>query len=115
MRRFFADMIHRALMTLVLAVAGLTTRKTWINRHILEAFEEQGQSYIAGSWHNNIAGLTYVLGRMGLVCLISNSRDGRNVAWASRVFGVRSVGGSSGKKNLGGLRGLLRVLAGGAA
>ncbi len=113
MRRFIEDMIHRALMTLALAAAGLTTRKTWINRHIVEAFEEQGQNYIAGVWHNNIPSLTYPFGRMGLVGLISNSRDGKNIAWASKVFGLHSVRGSSGKKTVGGLRGLLRVLAAG--
>ncbi len=104
---------HRASQTLHELQSTLTDTQTDRNRHIIEAFEEQGQNYIAGVWHNNIPSLTYPFGRMGLVGLISNSRDGKNIAWASKVFGLHSVRGSSGKKTVGGLRGLLRVLAAG--
>jgi lysophospholipid acyltransferase (LPLAT)-like uncharacterized protein len=113
MRQLLQDWIHRAVMIVLVAVTGLTTRKTWINRHILEVYEAEGQNFIAGTWHNNIVYFTHLYGQLRLAALISRSRDGENIARVSGFFGVHPIRGSTSRESLGGVRGLLRVLAAG--
>lgn len=111
MRKFIRDRVYRLLMTLLILMVGLTTRKTWINRHVIDAYREQGQGFIAGMWHNNIIYFTWLYGQLRLAALISQSRDGENIARVSAFFGVRPVRGSSARGSTAGLRGLFRVLA----
>ena len=109
------DWLYRTMMIVLIAVTGLTTRKTWINRHLLEGLEARGQNFVAGMWHNNIVYFTFLYGRMGLAALISRSRDGENIARVSSFFGVKPIRGSTARESLSGLRGLFRVLARGGS
>jgi len=113
MREFLKTWFHRLVMVLLMFIGGVTTRKVWINRHILEIFREQGQNFILGTWHNNIIVFTHVYGRMKVRVLVSRSRDGENATWASARFGIVTVRGSSTRGSVGGLRELLRLLANG--
>lgn len=110
MRKFINDRIYRVLMIVLVALIAFTTRKTWVNRHILEAYHREGKSFIAGLWHNNILCFTQPLGGMGLAGMISQSRDGENIAYVCAFFGLKPVRGSTARGALGATRALLRAL-----
>ena len=97
-------------MIMIVALIAFTTRKTWVNRQILEAYHREGKSFIAGLWHNNILCFTQPLGSMGLAGMIYQSRDGENIAHVCAFFGLKPVRGSSAKGALGATRALLRAL-----
>ncbi|MCZ6729771.1 MAG: lysophospholipid acyltransferase family protein [SAR324 cluster bacterium] len=111
MRTLIQNWIHRLLMTFLIAMTGLTTRKTFINRHIIDSYRAEGQGFVAGLWHNNIIYFTYFYGQLRMAALVSQSRDGQNVARVSEFFGVRPIRGSNSKGGLGALRGLYRLVS----
>ena len=113
MRQKVADLLYRALMIGLLGLVGLTTRKRWINRHIIEALQIEGQNFLLSIWHNNLVYFIYVLGPMKLTGLASRSRDGENISWILRVFGFRPVRGSTSQGSLSALRQMLRALRAG--
>ena len=113
MRKLIQDLIYRALLVGIVFVLGVTTRKTWINRHILEGFQREGRNFILGIWHNNIIYMIFPLRVFGLTVLASRSRDGTNIARVGRVFGIRTAWGSTSKGAMGGVREMLRLLRSG--
>lgn len=113
MRKFIQDLIYRALLVGIVFVLGVTTRKTWINRHILEGFQREGRNFILGIWHNNIIYLIFPLRVFGLTVLASKSRDGINIGRVGQVFGIRTVWGSTSKGAMGGARDMMRLLRSG--
>lgn len=115
MRKFVRDRIYRMLMIAVILLTEWTTRKTWINRHLLDYYHGEGQNFIAGMWHNNIIGFTHSMGRLGLSGMISQSRDGENIATVCAFFGLKPVRGSTARGAFGATRSLLRLLKNGGS
>ena len=115
MTRFFTSLLQRMIVYCMVQIVGLTTRKTWINRHILDNFDRDGQNYILTMWHNNILGFVYVFRHRRLCTMVSPSRDGDLSNWVQQRMGYVTVRGSSTSKSFGGLRGVMRVLSAGGS
>ncbi|MBI4082697.1 MAG: lysophospholipid acyltransferase family protein [Candidatus Lambdaproteobacteria bacterium] len=113
LRRAIADRVYSALLILLLYAVGWSTRKTWINRHILQGLERQGQAYILGVWHDSLLYLMFVMRWRGLTTMASRSRDGEKITRIARAFGVGAVRGSRSEGALSATRELLRLLAAG--
>lgn len=110
MTRFFTALAQCVIVYGLIQLVGRTTRKTWINRHILDDFDREGRNYILSIWHNNILGFVYVLGHRGLGTMISPSRDGDQINWLLKRLGYFPVRGSSSRKGFSALRGVMRIL-----
>lgn len=113
MRKLSRRLLLRWLVVVVIALVGATTRKTWINRSILESFQSGKQSFILGMWHNNILYFTYLLRELALTAMVSRSRDGEEIAGVIGAYGIKTARGSSSSGGAGALRGLARLLAAG--
>ena len=113
MKRALQDWSYRLLVYGLIALVGLTTRKVWVNRHVLETLQRQSQNAILAVWHNNLLYFLYILRGRGAAALISRSRDGENIAWVARRFGFDEVRGSDSAGAAASLRGALRRLAAG--
>ncbi len=104
----------------VIAAAVITVLYRLIRwTHIVPAgVFENPESVIIAFWHNRIVMMPkhYMHYRRGRpvpsYMLISQHGDGRIIAWAVRVMGIRSVAGSSSR---GGLRALLELMRHGRA
>ena len=110
MRNWLADQIFRTLGISIVAMLGLTTRRYWINRHILETCQAQNQNFILGVWHNSLSYFIYPMRVFRLTVLASKSRDGRNIAAVAGAFGVQSVAGSTSDGALGAMREMYKLL-----
>lgn len=105
------SLLRRMALWVLLAVIGATSRITRINWHVLEGLEAQGQPYIIALWHNNIFFLTHgLLPAYRHPPLISQSRDGEDVAWLLERYGYKAVRGSGSRGSTEVLRGALRLL-----
>ena len=115
MTRFFTSLVQRVIIYTLIQLVGHTTRKTWINRHILDNFDREGRNYILSMWHNNILGFVYVLSHRGLGTMISPSRDGDLTNRLLKKLGYFPVRGSSSRKGFSALRGVMRILSAGSS
>ena len=94
----YSALLQRLAEYLIIALVwlvGRTTRKVWINWHIVEMLDRHERHYVFGLWHNNLMFLMYILGPRGLVTIISKSRDGDQIFRIATCFGVRAVRGST--------------------
>lgn len=105
--------LKRVLTWWFIAAIALTVRRTYVNWHILESFDRAGQNYIVCLWHNCIFYFLPVLGPLDFSGMISRSRDGEDVAWIGRRFGLKPVRGSPAAGGGTALREMLRLLAAG--
>jgi len=110
MRRRLLDILVTRLTWLLIAFVGATTRKTWVNWHVVEALEARSEPLIYALWHNNLMYYGHVLRHKRLLAMISRSRDGEAIAWVLERFGFVPVRGSSASGSLAALRGALRGL-----
>jgi len=110
MRNLLSDLIYRTIGITIVAFLGLTTRRRWVNRHVLEALQSQQQNFILGVWHNSLSYFIYPMRVFRLTVLASKSRDGRNIAAVAGAFGVRSVAGSTSDGALAAMREMYRLL-----
>ena len=103
---------------MIAAVIGLLmTSIRWSrrDRREVEAALARHDGAILVFWHERLLAMPYLLPtRPPLYALQSPHADGRMMSHCIRMFGVRTVWGSSNRSALSGLRGLLRVLRGGA-
>ncbi|HUJ73749.1 MAG TPA: lysophospholipid acyltransferase family protein, partial [bacterium] len=110
-------MLQRTLKRWLLAATiwfiGISTRKTWINWHVLETLQRQSRPYILCVWHNTILYFIYVLGPLDLPVMISRSSDGDDITWVANRFGFTGVRGSPALGGPQAMREMLRALAGG--
>ena len=110
MRKLLEDLLYRTIGISIVAVLGLTTRRVWINKHILETYQDEKQNFILGVWHNSLSYFIYPMRVLRLTVLASKSRDGRNIAAIAGFFRVRSVAGSTSDGALGAMREMYRLL-----
>lgn len=119
---------HPAMQGLLARLVALYLRFVWVTTRWTLVGEEHARPFhdgpmILAFWHERLplAALGWRLlsrrvpqarGRRAQV-LISRHRDGRLIANAVRPFGIDVVHASSSKGGASGLRGLLRILAGG--
>ena len=113
MRRAISDWLYRLVLIFLIGLAGLTTRKVWINRHVLESLTAQGQNYLLALWHNNLVYFTYILREFDITVLASRSRDGTNIGRVAAFFGIGVAWGSTADRAFEGLRAIYRLLRGG--
>ena len=110
MRNLLSDLLYRSLGISIVGLLGLTTRKVWVNKHVLETFQAEQQNFILGVWHNSLSYFIYPMRVFRLTVLASRSRDGRNIAAIAGFFRVRSVAGSTSDGALGAMREMYRLL-----
>lgn len=110
MLKSLSNLLVSIIFVFVLAVIGLTTRKTRINWHVLEVLERRRQPCILGVWHNNLIYMIYILGPRRVAGMISRSRDGNRIALIARIFGLKPVRGSSSAGAISAVRESVRVL-----
>ena len=113
MRKRILDLFYRALVVTIVFFLGITTRRSWINRHILDGFQREGQNFILGVWHGSIVYFIFPLRVYRLTVMASKSRDGTNIAKVAQVFGVKTAWGSTSRGAMGGIREMYRVLRSG--
>ena len=113
MRRAISDGLYRLVLIFLIGLAGLTTRKVWINRHVLESLTARGQNYLLALWHNNLVYFTYILRNFDITVLVSRSRDGTNIGRVAAFFGIGVAWGSTADRAFEGLRAIYRLLRGG--
>jgi hypothetical protein len=101
----------RVLVYVFIWFVARTVRRTWLNWNVIESFDRRGQNYILCLWHNAIFYFLPVLGPLGYAGMISRSRDGDDVAWIARRFGLVPVRGSPKQGGAAALREMLRLLA----
>lgn len=103
-------MLKRLLVYLFIWLVARTVRRTWLNWNVVESFDRRRQPYILCLWHNAIFYFLPVLGPLGYAGMISRSRDGEDVAWIARRFGLQPVRGSPKEGGAIALREMLRLL-----
>ena len=110
MRRLMRFILNRLLITLIVWFVHRTTRVRWVNRHVLEALQQQGTPYLAAVWHNTLLYFVPVLAPFDLYGLVSRSKDGDDIAWVMARFGFPVMRGSSSAGAAAALREGLRLL-----
>lgn len=71
--------------------------------------KNKGNSFLIAHWHGDELGILHQIRYFNCVTLISSSRDGQIMAGAIKRFGGTIVRGSSSKKSIQGLKGLVRL------
>ena len=103
-------LLARFLVRLMIQGIGYSTRKTWINWHVLETLERRGERCIMVLWHNNLLVFAHLLRHRRLGALVSRSADGEQIALVLARLGYEPVRGSSSTGGAMALRDMLRHL-----
>jgi lysophospholipid acyltransferase (LPLAT)-like uncharacterized protein len=103
-----------ALVTAVLVLLKLTTRRRYLNGEWLFAHWAGGGQVILAFWHEQLVMMPFPYTGRRAAIMVSRHRDGELIARAVRPLGIQAVRGSSTRGWSGGLKGLLRAYRGGA-
>jgi lysophospholipid acyltransferase (LPLAT)-like uncharacterized protein len=101
--------------SLVLRLFSLTIRKEVLFRDRPQKFWDQGQYIIAAFWHQRLLMMPFLPGQGRVGMMVSEHRDGEFIARAVKLFGIDSVRGSTTRKSLAALRGMVRFFRAGGA
>ncbi len=101
--------------SLVLRLLSLTIRKEVLFRDRPQKFWDQGQYIIAAFWHQRLLMMPFLPGQGRVGMMVSEHRDGEFIARAVKLFGIDSVRGSTTRKSLAALRGMVRFYRAGGA
>lgn len=86
---------------------GFTSRIQVVNNGIIEKLEKENKNFIYAFWHGRQLFLVYSHRFRKINILISQSQDGQLIANITRLFGFKSVRGSSTR---GGMRALVELI-----
>jgi len=86
---------------------GLTSRVKIINQGVIEKFKKEKKNYIYAFWHGRQLFLVYSHRFRRINILISQSQDGQLITNITRLFGFKSVRGSTTR---GGMRALVELI-----
>ncbi len=95
----------------LLAFLRLTTRVELHGHCGLTDSWRKGEPTIFAFWHGRASMMTMFYKGSSGVIMNSNHRDGQIVSVALRRFGLRTIGGSSSRGAVGGMRGLFRAFS----
>ena len=101
--------------SLVLRLLSLTIRKEVLFRDRPQKFWDQGQYIIAAFWHQRLLMMPFLPGQGRVGTMVSEHQDGEFIARAVKLFGIDSVRGSTTRKSLAALRGMVRFYRAGGA
>lgn len=70
---------------------------------------EDNGLFVAAHWHGDELGIVHLLGRYKISCIVSTSKDGELMAGVIKLFGAKTSRGSSSKKSIQALLGIIRL------
>jgi lysophospholipid acyltransferase (LPLAT)-like uncharacterized protein len=94
----------------VIKLVALTLRLEVVGREKLDRFKKEGRPVIFVYWHNRLLYTSYYLRKERVTVMASQSRDGALIAWVARIFGIRSVRGSSSRGGIRAVSELARLM-----
>ena len=122
-KKYRKTFLHYVLLLLGPPLAWLYLRFTQLSsrividgRHFVEQVEDSNPNthgYIFAFWHNRQIILPIVSSKGQIHCLISASKDGAYVAAIARLFGKKSIRGSSNRGGFEAMKEMMRVLKAG--
>jgi len=99
------------LLKLVTVLITATCRVRWHNKERWLEHQESGQPYIISMWHNCSTICSWAMKGSGITVMVSDSRDGEYVARFARLFGIKTVRGSSSKGAKKAIKSALQLLS----
>lgn len=96
----------------VIKAVAFTLRLKVVGAEYLDRAKEEGHPVLFAFWHNRLLYTCYYLRRERLTMMISQSRDGDLIAAVARIFGIRSIRGSSSRDGIRAIGELARVMRG---
>lgn len=93
----------------------MTCRVRWHNKELIDQLDASEQAWISSFWHNCSTFMPWAMRNRGITCMVSASRDGEYVARLGRLFGNKTVRGSSSKGSSSATRKILKLLRKGKA